>query len=301
MKIIFLVLIFGFTSFSALSAELPSPSQNDPRVRYITYKKDEVTVITVRRGTVTRIVLGDDEKILKDNAATGFPSDCSKAEQEWCVRADVGSNQIWLKPKDNATYNNLELKTDKRDYSFDFRILADAPKALDKKVPAREVLASEPMFRVIFRYPIQAPLLPASFFSNQSIAPPVNPNAVLTERLAVASPKPVNWKYSMQVLKGAEDIAPSMVFDDGRFTYFRFPANREWPTIFYISPSGEEVRINFHVDDKDEELAVVQRMGRRFVLRVGSAVVGVWNDAFDPNGIAPKDGVTVDGVVRVIR
>lgn len=282
------------------AAELPAPGQNDPRVRYITYKKDEVTVITVRRGTATRIVLGDDEKIIKDGAATGFPSDCSKPELEWCVRADVGTNQIWLKPKDNATYNNLELKTDKRDYSFDFRILHDAPNGPSKKLATNKALEKEPMFRVIFRYPMQLPPLSAILASANSM-PAMNEKTLLDDRLALATPAPRNWKYSMQVMKGAEDIAPSMVFDDGRFTYFRFPANREVPTIYYIAPTGEEARISFHVDDKDDDLVVVERMGRQFVLRLGSAVVGVWNDAFDPDGVAPKNGTTIDGVARIIR
>jgi type IV secretion system protein VirB9 len=116
----------------------------------------------------------------------------------------------------------------------------------------------------------------------------------------MAEAKPVlrNTKYTMQVLKGADDIAPSLVFDDGRFTYFRFSNNREIPTIFFISPTGEENRINF---DMEGDLAVVQRMGRRFVLRLGNAVVGVWNEAFDAAGVPTVAGTTVDGVERGIR
>ncbi|MDQ1922676.1 TrbG/VirB9 family P-type conjugative transfer protein [Massilia pseudoviolaceinigra] len=301
MKII-IAMLLAAAQCSALAAELPAPGQHDPRVRYITYKKDEVTVIYARRGTVTRIVLGDDEKIIKDGAATGFPSDCSKADLEWCVRADVGANQIWLKPKDNATYNNLELKTDKRDYSFDLRLLSDTPTGSAKKLANRRGLENEPMFRVIFRYPMPLPSMAAMLaMANTSATPVVNEKAQLEDRLALAAVKPANWRYSMQVLKGSQDIAPAMVFDDGRFTYFRFPANREVPTIYHVSPSGEESRISYHVDDKDDELVVVERMGRRFVLRLGEAVVGIWNDAFDPNGVPPQNGTTVDGVSRVIR
>lgn len=51
----------------------------------------------------------------------------------------------------------------------------------------------------------------------------------------------------------------------------------------------------------EKEFAVVQRMGRRFVLRLGQAVVGVWNDAYDMNGVPPANGVTVSGVSRVVR
>ena len=37
------------------------------------------------------------------------------------------------------------------------------------------------------------------------------------------------------------------------------------------------------------------------MLRAGAAVVGVWNDAFDLDGVPPVAGTTVPGVQRVIR
>jgi type IV secretion system protein VirB9 len=276
---------------AALGAEIPAPSEHDARVRYVGYAKDEVTVVNVRRGTVTRIVLGEDERIAV--AATGFAAECTKADLEWCIRADVGTNQIWVKPKENATVNNLELKTDKRDYSFEFRVLPNASSATPGGLHV-----ADPMFRVIFRYPAQADSGEALGAEDAARQFEAREKALLDERLAAARPVARNWAYSVQVLKGAEDIVPSLVFDDGRFTYFRFANNREVPAIFYISPSGEEARINFHMEG---DLAVVQRMGRRFVLRLGEAVVGVWNDHFDPDGVPPRDGTVVSGVARTIR
>ena len=283
-------------SLSVYGAETPAPGANDPRVRFVTYKADEVTVVTVQRGAVTRLVLSDDEHIAA--AATGYAADCQKPELEWCVRADVGSNQIWVKPKDNATNNNLEVKTDKRDYSFEFQVLKDP--ALGRDV--RHALRADPMYRVIFRYPLRVPPLPVNLAIGAAAAVPPAPLAddknVLAERLASAKTQPRNWSYSMQVLPGGEEISPTLVFDDGRFTYFKFPANREVPSIFYIAPDGEEQRLNFHMEG---DVAVIQRMGRRFVLRLGQSVVGVWNDAFDLDGVAPVAGVTVDGVSRELR
>src|SRR5580658_2959448 len=278
---------------AAFAADVPQPSSFDPRVRYVDYRGDDVTVVYVRRGSVTRIVLSEDEKIVA--AATGFSADCGKDSNEWCVRADVGRNQIWVKPRDGATYNNLELKTDKRDYSFDFRLLNDV-----KGTPATEArLASEPMFRVIFRYPsIAAPSSAAGLLSMPTGPLPPSDSEIVDQRVVGAKPVMRNIRYTMQVLKGAQDIAPSLVFDDGRFTYFRFANNREIPTIFFISPTGEENRINF---DMEGDLAVVQRMGRRFVLRLGRAAVGVWNDGFDAEGVPPVAGTTVDGVDRALR
>ena len=279
------------------AAQIPSAGRHDARVSYVTYSRDDVTVIPVQRGTVTRIILADDEKIVRDGSATGFAADCSKQELEWCIRADVGASQVLVKPKDGATNNNLELKTDKRDYSFSFQVLPDARKAASGQEP--QSLGRKPMYRVIFRYRVVPPA-PALLTAQSGNADPSD-SVVLAGRLARSRPQARNWNYTMQVMKGAEDVAPSLAFDDGRFTYFQFPANREVPTIFYVSPAGEEARVNFHMDETDKSLLVVERLGRRFILRLGHATVGIWNEDFDPDGVAPRDGTTIEGVVRELR
>ncbi|MBS0151057.1 MAG: TrbG/VirB9 family P-type conjugative transfer protein [Nitrospira sp.] len=280
------------------AAEVPEPGDGDQRVRYVTYQRDEVTRVMVRRGVVTRIVLGDDERIVI--AGSGFLADCAKPEAEWCIRADVGSNQVWVKPKDHATHNNLEIRTDKRDYSLEFTVVEDALGRKRKAAPGLHG-KDEPMYRVIFRHPLM-PSNPATLMAMQVSAHRAkqarDKAELLAERLDSFIPEPRNWSYSMEVLPGGDDIAPALVFDDGRFTYFLFPPNREIPAIFYFSPLGEETRINFHME---KDLAVVQRMGRRFVLRLGDAVVGIWNDAYDKTGVPSVEGTTVSGITRTLR
>ncbi len=282
---------------SSQAAEIPAPGDGDQRVRYVTYHRDEVTRVTVRRGVVTRIVLGDEERIVI--AGSGFLADCAKPEAEWCIRADVGTNQVWVKPKDLATNNNLEIRTDKRDYSIEFTVVGNSRSA-QKHKPGQQG-PEEPMYRVIFRHPLVPPS-PAAVTTLQASAHRTKQARekadLLTERLESFTPEPRNWKYSMEVLPGGEDIAPALVFDDGRFTYFSFPPNHEIPAIFFLSPLGEETRINFHME---KGLAVVQRLGRRFVLRLGDAVVGIWNEAYDSTGVPTVEGTTVSGITRTLR
>lgn len=284
---------------SSQAAEVPAPGGGDQRVRYVTYQKDEVTKVTVRRGVVTRIVLGDDERIVI--AGSGFLADCAKPEAEWCIRADVGTNQVWVKPKDQATHNNLEIRTDKRDYSLEFTVVGDHLTGRKQQAGQGKRGTDEPMYRVIFRHPLVPPA-PAALTAIQASAHRAKQarekTDLLHERLDSFTPEPRNWSYSMEVLPGGDDIAPALVFDDGRFTYFLFPPNREIPAIFYFSPLGEETRINFHME---KDLAVVQRMGRRFVLRLGDAVVGIWNDAYDKTGVPAIEGTTVSGITRTLR
>ncbi len=91
---------------------------------------------------------------------------------------------------------------------------------------------------------------------------------------------------------------PTLVFDDGRFTYFRFPGNREVPAVFHVLGDGSETLVNARMED---DLLVVDRVSRRLMLRAGSAVVGVWNEAFDLDGKPPSDGTTVPGVQRLLK
>lgn len=299
MRVIWLVIVvFILPIVSASAAELPAPGSLDQRVRYVTYKQDDVTIIHVSRGVITRIVLGEDEKIII--AATGFQGDCAKPEAEWCIRADVGTNHVWVKPKDHATHNNLEIRTDKRDYSLEFQVLADHKLPRSRK-PSEGQGPEEAMYRVIFRHPLPLPnpqtvmAINASLDHSKQVR---EDQQTLAERLASFTPEPKNWAYSMEVVSGSDEIAPALVFDDGRFTYFSFPPNRDIPAIFYLSPVGEETRLNVHME---KEFAVVERMGRRFVLRLGQAVVGVWNDAYERDGVPPANGVTVSGVSRLLR
>lgn len=277
---------------TARAAEVPTSGERDARMRYVKYVRDQVTVVTVRRGSVTRIMLEGGEKIAV--AATGFAADCAKNELEWCVRADVGTNQIWVKPKDNATFNNLELHTDRRDYSFEFKVLADAPHGRTGKASAK-ALQAQPMFRVMFEYPIAAPV--SSMLATAGSSGPNLEKVVINDRLK-QGPMIKNTNYTMQVLEAGADVAPALVFDDGRHTYFQFPGNREIPSIFYRSRDGEEGRVNFHMEG---DVVVVERTSRQFVLRLGKAVVGIWNEQYDPDGEAPVGGTTNPNVTRTVR
>ncbi|MCK7497170.1 MAG: TrbG/VirB9 family P-type conjugative transfer protein [Comamonadaceae bacterium] len=63
-----------------------------------------------------------------------------------------------------------------------------------------------------------------------------------------------------------------------------FPGNREVPAVFHVLGDGSETLVNARMED---DLLVVDRVSRRLMLRAGSAVVGVWNEAFDLDGVPP--------------
>lgn len=107
-----------------------------------------------------------------------------------------------------------------------------------------------------------------------------------------------NTNYSKQVLERGEDAEPTMVFDDGRFTYFEFPGAREIPAVFAHGSDGQATRVNWHMSGN---FVVVQRTARKFTLRLGEAVVGIFNEAFDRTGIETPTATVSPAVVREIK
>lgn len=298
MRVVSIAAALWLSGGAVHAAGVPMPGPDDPRVRVMPYTPMGVTQIKVRRGTGTRIVLAADERI--SDSAPGLSSDCKNPVDEWCIAAPNGGNQIFVRPRDNAMRNNLEVRTDKRDYSLEFIVMPD-------EVPGKKSSPAEtPYYRVIFDYPKPPPpeqdpeaIRKAVLMAVQatSLAPTGVPGTEKDARAQLKQQLPGvrNSSYTMQVLEKGDDAAPSMVFDDGRFTYFEFSGNREIPAVFAFGSDDQPTRVNWHMESP---FIVVHRTARKFVLRLGAAVVGVYNEAFDQVGIDTPAGTTVDGVVR---
>lgn len=275
-------------ALAALGPGAACAQSADPRLREVTYDARAVVTVPVKRGVVTHVVLGADESITEVGAGLG--GDCTKAEAVWCIAAQPGGRNLFVKPKSAASApNNLAVVTDRRTHSFRFVVLGDA----DVRSPVYRLVV-RPAVTTVAR-PVANPVVPAALLMAWPPATP--PAAVVAERLT-ASPQVVNSAYSIAEGANSEDIVPTLVFDDGRFTYLRFPGNREVPAVFHVLGDGRESLVNTRMEG---DLLVVDRVGRRLMLRAGTAVVGVWNEAFDIEGAPPRGGTTVPGVERTVR
>lgn len=260
----------------------------DSRLREVQYDPNAVITVPVKRGTVTLIALDRDESI--SDVASGVGGDCSKADAVWCIAAQAGGRDIFVKPKSGASApNNLAVVTDKRAHSFRFVVLSDS----DAREPVYRLLVKAPIVRTV----VAVRPAPVDRIVALPTVPEPEPEQLVADRLQ-AGPSVVNSGYSIAEGKASQDIAPALVFDDGRFTYLRFPGNREVPAVFHVLADGTETLVNTRMED---DLLVVDRVSRQLVLRAGSAVVALWNEAFDSDGRPPKEGTTVDGVQRLVK
>ena len=280
-----------FVAVSASAASAAGAAGPDPRLREVLYDPAAVVTVPVKRGMVTLVVLDADEVITE--VAAGLGGDCAKADAAWCIAAQSGGRNLFVKAKSTAAAaNNLAVVTDRRAHSFRFVVLADN----DPRPPVYRLVVKAPVTppttsaRLIVREAVSLPALPP-------VPPPPSPRELVASRLQ-AKPQLLNSSYSIAEGSDSEDIVPTLVFDDGRFTYFRFPVNREVPVVFGVLGDGSEPIVTSRMED---DLLVVDRVSRRLMLRAGLAVVGVWNEAFNIDGVPPADGTTVPGVQRVMK
>ncbi|HEB3530065.1 TPA: TrbG/VirB9 family P-type conjugative transfer protein [Burkholderia cenocepacia] len=275
----------ALTSVSALATQVPG-YRGDSRVRQVLYDENEVVQITTQRGAGTQIVLGAGEHIERVGMGdSGEVEGCGRApsadradapEPDWKISACKGDSDIFLKPGSHAHNTNLIVHTDRHDYAFDLVVL-----------PPTLTGSEDAMFRVTFSYRDELAAHDAARTEAHLIA----------QREAVPAIRR-NLAYTMQAVSGSDDIVPSAMWDDGRFTYVEIPGNRKIPSVFRVAEDGSE-----HVPDKHMEAdrIVLHEVARRWVLRLGNEAVELWNNAYDLNGVPPVDGTTVPGVARTLK
>ncbi len=280
-----LLLVAGAAAVCGPWAAAAEAAAADPRLREVVYNPHAVVTVPVKRGVVALVVLDPDESITE--VAAGLGGDCTKAEAAWCIAAQSGGRNVFVKAKSTADApNNLAVVTDRRTHSFRFVVLADS----DPRAPVYRLVVKAPVARAGLRSVAPLAALPP-------VPPLPTPQELVAERLQ-AKPRVMNTDYAIAEGAGSQDIVPTLIYDDGRFTYLRFPGNREVPAVFHVLGDDSETLVNARMED---ELLVVDRVSRRLMLRSGSAVVGVWNEAFDLDGTPPGDGTTVPGVQRALK
>ena len=291
MNVLVLPLALVLLSMPLMLASAAQPSdRSDPRLREVMYDANAVVTVPVKRGMVTLVEFDRGEIITE--VAVGQGGDCSKPDAAWCVAAQPGGRHLYVKAKSAADApNNLAVVTDRRSHALRFVVMPDG----DRQPPVYRLAIRSPKAPTTALSPGQKEL--AALANLPPIPPPPTAQQIVVERLA-AKPAVLNTQYALAEGAGSADIVPTMVYDDGRFTYLRFPGNREVPAVFHVLGDGSETLVNARMED---DTLVVDRVSRRLMLRAGSAVVGIWNEAFDLEGSPAKGSTTVPGVQRVLK
>lgn len=254
------------------------------RVQKVEYNDNLVISVVGYVDNPFSIELSPGEEI-KDVAGGGIVSgkDLAKGTPGGWELNRSGS-RMFVRPLADAKKTTVLVSTRTRVYLFDF-----IPASPSSKDYARRVS------RVVMTYP--APVAPPSIASSvspvgRSTEPPTPEDTPVVATLR-------NDNYSMEIVSQTIDIKPYEVYDDGRFTYFKFPGNLPIPTIYRSVPNTqEEWLVNTH---RDGDYIVMHGVSRLWNLRLEGSVIGVFNDAFDAHGAPPLNGTTVPGLKRVAQ
>lgn len=247
----------------AAAEVVPGACGSDPHIACAVYDPTETYQITYRPGEATVIEFEKGEKLEGGGMGDG---------KAWT--AGPAGNGFFFKPKAVKAGTNLILLTNKRRYVVKLVQVAKHEDAI---------------WSLTFDYPDTRAKAAAAVSARSAEA------RTLLEQTGNAA-STANSDYDMQ---GDTTLAPTALWDDGRFTYFEFKTSRDLPLIYRVLEDGSEALVN--PDDVRGPVLAVHDTARRYNLRLGDAVLGIRNNAFRPDGQLNPSATTIPGTVRLVK
>lgn len=258
------------------SAAAASVQTSDPRVHEFDYAPGRVYRVVGAVRSATQILFAPDEVI--EHVALGDSS-------IWEVAP--GGEALFLKPREPGRATNLIVTTkrggESRHYTFELIVRSGA---IGRDAP-------DTYFQVRFRYPQDLRDKLGEAIEAQTAALKQKVLQLKLERGVLEGRR--SLAYAIQ---GAQELAPSEVSDNGRFTVLRFPAQQALPALYAVGEDGGEALVPFDVRG---EFVVVHAVVRELRLRSGRAVLCIFNEAFDLYGANTQTGAAASDVDRVPR
>jgi type IV secretion system protein VirB9 len=262
MRLLLAAFILTIGVTPALAGQTPRPGATDPRIRTVDYDPDQVILLRGYFGYQMMLEFGPEERI--ENVSIGDALG-------WQVTPNRRANLLFLKPVASDADTNMTVVTTRRRYTFEL--------SARKPTAAR---STERAYVIRFLYP-------------------PDPTPVLVEAAAPTPPPPPERRNTAYTYTGSRAALPSLVFDDGQFTYFQWPESASTPALFVLSANGTESLANFNVR---EGYVVVEQLAPRFLLRNGADVTTVINQGWrepapGPDAPQPHDAKTAREALRI--
>jgi type IV secretion system protein VirB9 len=249
----------------AYAVQVPKASHFDPAIRVVSYNRADKVRLQLAYGKRTHLEFSPGEKVIYVSSGDDDAWDVGPAKNI--------QNHLFIKPIGRLPTTNLVVVTNRRTYNFHLVLVKPGDYYAD----------------VRFTYPD----------AEQAKANAETVRTQLEASTGNRAPKPSdNTNYWVQ---GAEALAPSSAWDDGRFTYLAFAPGAELPAIYIEGDDGEESVTRPSVDPKTGVLTV-SLLTKKIVLRRGDKLVAcVFNKSYTGPGRGASNGTTSDNVERVIK
>ncbi len=276
--------------FASPLAMAVSPKKNSPydyRIKSVLYNALDTVELNAVLGIQIHITVGKDEKYVThafgDTRAWQFTH---------------SGNNFFIRPTADLSDTNLTIVTDRHTYNILLHFIGQYTRQGPDGQPVRAFINNpwsmkQATIELNYQYPDEA-----AARANAGIA-----KAKLKEAMARTDPNATfNIDYQMSADPASASIAPLNVWDDFRFTYFKFAANAELPEIFVISSDGRESTVNTHVEGANHNIVVAETTAKAWRVRYGQQkVIGIVNGEFDPSRGAMPSGTVVPGFRRAMK
>lgn len=202
-------------------------------------------------GITTQIELSANEKV--QDYSTGFSSGWELNRRE---------NVFYLKPNNVDVDTNMMVRTDKREYIFELKVVATDWTTLEQAKRAGV------QYKVTFAYPND----PA--FEEIAQAQP----EVEGQTTGFVTGRPYNFEYSYASRSKTPWLVPVSVYDDGKFTYVEMPDLKQFPTGNFPAIYGRQKRRGdeFVLNTTVEKNTIIIHGTYPFlVIRHGENIVGL--------------------------
>lgn len=249
-------LVWAFAAPAAAELVPGTPVRGDARLIQYPYDEDNTYLVLAKPKAVTHLRFAANETIR--SVAAGDTAN-------WELTPTKDRRNMFVKPKFEGDETSMTVLTDQRVYQFVLRSTGEGKKWHQRVswVYGTELLLSLPE--------ADAP-------SPEAAARPEAPVRLATVGEAPPSagapagihPDKLRFGYG---ISGDAPFRPLVVFDDGRFTYFKLPPNvQELPALFAIADGSDYSLVNFEVQG---EYIVAHRLLPAAILKLGHAEVRV--------------------------
>lgn len=264
-----LALALSIVAVSANAAVVPSSYGYDERIQFFEYNPNDVYVINTKIGTSTLIQLDKNEVIEGDNSGLGMGD-----AEAWSLA--VKGSSIFLKPSAELPDTNMMIVTNKRTYAIELT-----------------TNGHNPSYLVRFNYPDDQKLDDKKDGLSAKTGDYLKSVGTDAQGQPILVPNNINTSYYK---KGDDLIMPTHVWDDGLFTFLKYPNSKDLPVVYKVLSDNSEVLVNSHVVD---DTLVLHGTNRVYRLRFGKAVGDISTSAYDPNGYYNDTGTSDKRITRV--
>lgn len=276
----YILVAIALVASPALADQTPAPSKgSDGRMCDVPYKANDVVTVKTIAGNTVQVTLGAHERVIYVNVSDSLTLKYFVAEN---------SNAVFLKasgamPPQPISVRSLREDGTPRDYSLEWSAVLPSD------------AAPKTCYFIRYQYPTEYSAEQVAKWRAQQAQAKADAAEIALHRAAMDAARR-NVKY---VSMGDLQIGPTEIYDDGATTWLNFPGGMSIPSIYSVTPDGNEAVVG-DVIAEDNGVIKIPRTLPIIRLRSGNLVLCLFNLVWNPIGTIPNTGTSDPNTRRLV-